>query len=105
VISADSRTLAVASTMTTIRLMRPDTFEEIATLAAPDTQLIARLAFSRDGSRLAVGAGKTIHVWDLRALRQSLRHLGLDWPEPDYPARPADARPWQVEVDPGLGSQ
>ena len=30
---------------------------------------------------------------------QSLRDLGVDWHEPDYPAVPADARPWQVEVD------
>jgi WD40 repeat protein len=100
-VAPDSRLVAVTSTMTAIRLMRLDTFEEVATLTAPNTELISLLVFSRDSSRLAAAAGKTIHVWDLRALRQSLRDLGLDWHEPDYPARPADARPWQVEVDLG----
>jgi WD40 repeat protein/tRNA A-37 threonylcarbamoyl transferase component Bud32 len=104
-VSPDSRVVAVANTMTTIRLLRLDTFEEIATLNAPDTPLISHMVFSHDGSHLAAAAGKTIQVWDLRALRQSLRDLGLDWHEPDYPARPADARPWQVEVGPGPGGQ
>jgi WD40 repeat protein len=99
-IAPDSRVLAVASTMTDIRLLRPDTFEEIATLTAPHTQLIAYLAFSGDGSRLAAAAGKTIHVWDLRALRQSLRDLDLDWHGPDYPPAAAP-EVWQVKVDPG----
>jgi WD40 repeat protein len=99
--SPDSRVLAVTSTITDIRLLRPDTFEEIATLTAPDTQLIGRLAFSHDGSRLAAAAHKTIHVWDLRAVRQRLRELGLDWHGPDYPARPPKPPRWTVEVDPG----
>jgi WD40 repeat protein len=96
-VAPDSRMVAVTSTMTAIRLMRPDTFEEIATLIAPDTPLISRLAFSADSSRLGVGAGRTIHVWDLRAVRQALRELGLDWSGPDYPPR-VKSPPWRVEV-------
>jgi WD40 repeat protein len=99
--SPDSRVLAGASTMTDIRLLRPDTFEEIATLTSPQFQMINRMAFNHDGSRLAATAGKTIHVWDLREVRQRLRELDLDWHGPDYPPLPAEARPWKIEIDHG----
>jgi WD40 repeat protein len=100
-VAPDSRLVAVTDTMTTIRLMRLDTFEQVATLTAPNTELISQLAFSHDSSRLAAAAGKTIPLWDLWALRQSLRELDLDWDEPDYPAPPAVAGPWKVELDQG----
>jgi WD40 repeat protein/tRNA A-37 threonylcarbamoyl transferase component Bud32 len=96
----DSRLLAVTSTMNEIRLLNPDTFEEIAALVAPETELISNLGFSRDGSWLAVAAGKSIHVWDLRAVRQRLRELDLDWDGPDYPDRP-ESPAWRIKVDPG----
>jgi WD40 repeat protein len=99
--SPDSRVLAVTSSMTDIRLIRPDTFEEIATLTAPETQLIVYLAFSADGSHRAAAAGKTIHVWDLRAIRTRLRELDLDWHGPDYPAARGEPEPWTIEVDQG----
>jgi WD40 repeat protein/tRNA A-37 threonylcarbamoyl transferase component Bud32 len=99
-IAPDSRMLAVSSTMTEVRLMNPDTLDEIATLVAPDPQLISWLTFNTDGSRLAAATGKTIHLWDLKAVRQSLRELRLDWGGKDYPARKAPPA-WRVEVDPG----
>jgi WD40 repeat protein len=99
-LSPDSRMVAVTSTMTAIRLMRLDTFEEIATLTAPDTQLIAKMVFNPDSTRLAAAAGKTIYVWDLPAVRQCLRELDLDWQGPDYPPR-EESPPWRIEVDPG----
>jgi WD40 repeat protein len=97
-VSPDSRVVAVANTMTTIRLLRLDTFEEIATLTAPDTPLINHMVFSHDGSHLAAATGKTIQVWDLRAVRQQLRELDLDWPGADYPP-PVEGPPWRMEVD------
>src|SRR5207248_6496595 len=47
---------------------------------------------------------KTIHVWDLRAIRQRLKAMGLDWEWPEF--RPADpkahaAERVKVEVLPG----
>jgi WD40 repeat protein/tRNA A-37 threonylcarbamoyl transferase component Bud32 len=99
-VAPDFQMVAVANTMTTIRLLRLDTLEEIATLNAPDTPLINRMVFSRDGSHLAAAAGKTIQVWDLRAVRHQLRELDLDWNGPDYPPA-TEAQAWQVEVDPG----
>jgi WD40 repeat protein len=100
-ISPDSRVLAVTSTMSEIRLLRLDTFEEMATLTAPDTQMISGLAFSPDGSRLAAAGGKTVHVWDLRAIRRQLKALDLDWTGSDYPAEPpADRTPYRFEVVP-----
>jgi hypothetical protein len=62
------------------------------------------MVFSRDGSHLAAAAGKTIHVWDLRAVRRQLRELDLDWQGPDYPP-PPQSHPWQVEIDPGQPGQ
>jgi WD40 repeat protein len=99
-VAPDSRSLATPGSMTEVLLLRPDTLEEIATLAAPDTHLISGVAFNHDGSRLALAARQAIHLWDLRAVRQSLRELGLDWDGPDYPP-PPEPQPLQVEVDPG----
>ena len=64
--------------------------------------------FSPDGSRLAAitNEGPAVHVWDLRAIRNRLADLRLDWVAPPYPmADPAGPSapplpPLQVELDP-----
>ena len=47
--------------------------------------------------------GQSLHVWDLRAVRDELAQRGLDWDLPPYP--PAgdshDAPPLRVTVDLG----
>ena len=56
---------------------------------------IAPDGLSADGSRLAVRAsGNAIQLWDLRAIRQQLDEMRLDWDAPPYPgtSRP-DHRP------------
>jgi serine/threonine protein kinase/WD40 repeat protein len=79
-ISPDGSMIAVAFTMSDIRLMRPETFEEIATLTTPEPGLISMgLSFNGDGRYLAVGESDTVQVWDLQALRHGLRSVGLDW--------------------------
>jgi hypothetical protein len=67
---------------------------EVARLLAPDAHFIDRFRFAPDGSRLAVATeNRVIQLWDLRAVRQELRKMGLDWdlpPYPDYPLAPGE---------------
>jgi serine/threonine protein kinase/WD40 repeat protein len=82
VVSPDSMVVAVAYTMSEVRLLHLETLEEIATLAAPEPGLIAQLEFSPDGHHMFVAKSNTVHAWDLRALRRGLRDIGLDWETP-----------------------
>ena len=44
------------------------------------------VVFSRDGTQLVDAlAGGSVHVWDLRLLREQLSAMGLDWDIPAYP--------------------
>src|SRR5262249_3453006 len=55
-------------------------------LLAPDAHRIECLRFSPEGSQLAASTqGRVIQLWDLRAIRQELREVGLDWDLPPYP--------------------
>src|SRR5262249_38083178 len=92
---------ALARSPQRIQLVRPATAREIATLAAPSPSAITALCFSPDSSRLGVANGREgVHLWDLRAIRQQLAALGLDWNLPPYPlAKKMDtAKPTPVEV-------
>ena len=60
---------------------------------------------SPDGRWVATGShSHSIHVWNLRAIREQLAEMGLDWDLPAYPPLPAGAdRPGlQLEVDRAL---
>jgi len=41
--------------------------------------LLQGVEFSPDGATLLTTASGTVHVWDLRRLRQELAALSLDW--------------------------
>jgi hypothetical protein len=102
--SPDSKVLAVETGYGSVRLVDPSSGREYARLEDPN-QARAEPRFSLDGSRLIVTGieGLAVRVWDLRALREELAKMDLDWDLPPYP--PADARadqkPLQVQVDPG----
>jgi WD40 repeat protein len=72
--------LAVTHSCFTVRLMETATGRELATFGMPEPQVISCLAFSPDGSQLAVG-GQTpvIYLWNLRLIRQELAEMKLDW--------------------------
>ena len=78
-VSPDGTLLAVAYTMSEVRLLRLDGLEEIVTLTSPEPALVVGMQFSPDGRYLFVAADNAIHVWDLHALRRGLRAVGLDW--------------------------
>jgi len=84
-VAADG-TVAVVFTMSDMRLLDPETLEEVATLSAPEPGSLAGGAFSPDGTTLATSATETVQLWDLQRLHRGLRAIGLDW---DAPA-PAD---------------
>jgi WD40 repeat protein len=100
----DARILAVAHSPDVVKLVRPDTAQEVATLTHPDPHLLGWLTFSPDGTRLAAGTeGDRLFLWDLRSIRGRLAALGLDWdlPAPPPPAGLRDPEPIRVTVDPG----
>jgi WD40 repeat protein len=88
--AAADGTVAVAWSMHEVRLLEPETFTEMVTLAAPGPDLMLVIAFSGDGRTLGTTSSGTLHLWDLPALRRGLRAIDLDW-EPPAPA--ADSRP------------
>src|SRR5262249_38924976 len=57
--------------------------------------------FSPDGSQLVTYAGRdgAFQVWNLRAIRQQLKEMDLDWDLPPYPAPPSEStKPLRVQV-------
>jgi WD40 repeat protein len=86
-----------------LELVDAATGDDLATLAAPNQLSVGGIAFSPDGSQLAVTEYGRIWVWDLRAVRRELSAIGLDWDRPPYaPLKPGRApKTWRVEVELG----
>jgi serine/threonine protein kinase/WD40 repeat protein len=104
VFSPDSRLVAVETGQNTVRLLDPATGREYARLEDPNQDRATQIAFSPDGTQLVVnGEAQSLHVWDLRAIRQELARRDLDWALPPYPpaAEPPDMPPLRVVVDLG----
>jgi WD40 repeat protein len=94
--SPDGRALAVMTAPETVRLVDPDTLEELATLV---DAYRGDVCFSPDGGRLAMAGEVGILVWNLTLARQALRDAGLDWAEA-APAPPGRPGPLTVHVVP-----
>jgi WD40 repeat protein len=78
--SMDGRLMAIAQEGRTIELRDPTDGRMLATLASSDTGYLQSLRFSHDGRWLAaVRWTQTIQLWDIRELRQQLKHMRLDW--------------------------
>lgn len=101
--SPSGRLLAVDTGYGAVRLVNPDTGREYARLEDPDQDGANYLSFNADGTQLVVatGDGASIHVWDLRAIRERLAKMGLDWDLPPYPPPAPDRKPLRIEVEPG----
>jgi hypothetical protein len=101
VFAPDGRTMA-ASTVGArqVRLLDPADGREWVRLEQANSFRVWPVAFSRDGSRLAVGERRAYHLWDLREVRARLAEMGLDWDAPAYPPDPSDvAAPLPFRVD------
>ena len=82
----DGRSMAITSSQRTIRLVETATGRTLADLSAPDTQLIQGVTFGPDDGQLAVATdGRSVQVWDLRAIRGHLASMRLDWDLPPPP--------------------
>jgi WD40 repeat protein/tetratricopeptide (TPR) repeat protein len=86
-----------------IRLVEPATGREAGRLTGPDPIWYDPVAFTPDGTRLVAAARdfRSLYVWDLRAVREGLRELGLDWDLPPFPPAPPPAPLPRVVVDRG----
>jgi serine/threonine protein kinase/WD40 repeat protein/tetratricopeptide (TPR) repeat protein len=98
--TGDGRLLAVAGKDGAIRLVLPDSGRELARLAPPELDRVFWMAFTPDGSRLAVAypMAKTTKVWNLREIRRQLADLGLDWDGPPYLINEKSRPPVSVRI-------
>ncbi len=108
--SPSGKLLAVDTGYGAVRLVNPDTGREYARLEDPDLDRAFALSFNADATQLIVSSddSQSIHVWDLRAIRERLARMGLDWDLPPYPPQVQDLKPLRVEVvlgDPGAQAQ
>jgi serine/threonine protein kinase/WD40 repeat protein len=101
----DGKLMAVELARGLLALVEVESGRELARLEDPNQDGATHMVFSPDGSRLVavnLSDSGTVHVWDLRAIREQLKELGLDWDAPPLP--PADpgskaGAPSKVEVD------
>jgi serine/threonine protein kinase/WD40 repeat protein len=81
-----------------LQLMDTGTFAELATLEPPRPRLVNSICFSPNGDWLAAATREEGGMlWDLAAIRKTLRGIGLDW-EPPLPGRPTVAPGGALEV-------
>jgi serine/threonine protein kinase/WD40 repeat protein len=103
----DSQLLAVETGHGVIRLVSPDSGQEYARLEDPNQERACGICFSPDGAHLIAPThdSQSIHIWDLRAIREQLVKMGLDWALRPYPPAPEvnESQPLRIQVE--LGEQ
>lgn len=101
--SPDGGLMALEMAPGIIHLKDSATDRTVAKLEDPHGDRAGWMSFTPDGTQLLVTAtyAKAVHVWDLRAIRQRLNEMKLDWDWPEFKpatsARAADEPP-SVEV-------
>ncbi len=100
--SPDGALLAVSGSDGAVWLLHGGDYHEVARLESPSPQHVHDVVFDSIGSQLAVCANGAINIWDLRAIRESLAEMHLDWSPPPAPrSRVATAAPIQIVIDDG----
>ena len=84
--SPDSKILAMESGTGVVLLVDPESGREFARLQDPHQDRAGNLCFSQGGAQLVATTNEsfTVHMWDLRAIREKLAEMGLDWDLPSY---------------------
>jgi eukaryotic-like serine/threonine-protein kinase len=79
--SPDGKLLATDTGSGAVRLVDPETGQEIARFEDPNQDRAGWIGFTPDGMRLLTASSDSgsIHLWDLRAIRRHLAELDLDW--------------------------
>jgi WD40 repeat protein len=86
--SRDGRIFASTHSRNVIRLCNAANAQVLAELEAPNSKFISGLAFNNDGTFLAACESRDVlRLWDLRAIREQLTALNLDWEMPAYPQK------------------
>jgi WD40 repeat protein len=85
--SQDGKLMALEMAPAIIHLMEVATGRTVAKLEDPHGDRAGWMGFTPDGTQLVVAApyAKAIHIWDLRAIRQRLKAMDLDWNWPEFP--------------------
>jgi len=100
--SLDGNMMAVSTGPGIIRLMEASTGRLLATLKDPNGNSPLWMGFCSDDTQLicVVNTERTIHRWDLRAIRTNLKKLDLDWEWPEFPpeSKAGSALPIEVEI-------
>lgn len=75
-----------------VHLVDAATGKTLVQLGLPEQSRSNYAAFSADGTRLVLQSADYhyVYAWDLRALRQHLAGLDLDWESPSFAPAPAD---------------
>ncbi len=107
-VSPDSRLVAILDGGRVVRLVEAETGRVIARLESPDLSSLVFATFSPDGSILVVVPARKpiVHAWDLRAIRQRLSSMRLDWDAPDLPhdqRAPGAIQSLEVDLGPLAG--
>jgi serine/threonine protein kinase/WD40 repeat protein len=89
--TADGKLMAMELAPGVIHLIERISGRTVAKLQDPHNDRSTWMGFTPDGTQLVVAAryASAIHRWDLRAIRDRLKPMGLDW---DWPAFPAATR-------------
>jgi len=107
-ISPDSHFLVARYDQSEVRFLAIESGQVLASFDLPNSQPVAAMQFSPNGSHLALRGVNTADVFmiDLSNLRARLASMGLDWDRPPYPserpAPPAAAPPLSVIIETGL---
>ena len=87
--SPDGRILAGTHGLRTLTLYDAADGRVLGELEPPGPWTITSLSFNPDGTQLAIAEGHSaLRVWDLRAIREQLALMRLDWDLPPYPSKP-----------------
>jgi WD40 repeat protein len=105
VFSPDSSYVALGAKDGALRLVDVSSGREFARLEDPKQRRTALITFHPDGTKLLTTSGEydAIHVWDLRAIRQELAKLGLDWNRLAFPPQNDSPGPAALRLTVDLG--
>jgi WD40 repeat protein len=105
--SPDRKLVALQMAPGIIHLRDAATDRIVAKLEDPHGDHACWMSFTPDGTQLVVNASyaRAIHVWDLRAIRQRLKGMGLDWDWPEFPPAAQADEPGGRFAEPALRVQ
>lgn len=103
--TADGKMMALEMAPGLIHLKETTSGRTVAKLEDPHGDVSTWMSFTPDGTQLVVVAryAGAIHRWDLRAIRERLKAMNLDWEWPAFPASKQSqtenrSRPVRVEI-------